>query len=537
MTRSAGGDEPRPSPETDRVAARWPSRVDLTTFIPLGLAVLVLCALFWSGRGRGAAPGFPLDDAWIHMVYGRSLAEEGRLAYNPGTPATGSTSPLWALVLGAVHLLLGRTPIDVIIAAVMGIGCVFHLLGVLSVTRWARAFTGDRVAAVMIGALPALSTSYAAASFSGMEVTLCGWLLVAGVLSCVAGHGWAAGFWLALACLARPEAAAVLALCLCTAPFAARGRTVPERAATAIRLAIPALVLGVLQVLYNQQVSGHPLPATFYFKEERDAVFLPDRLLVAIADVFAGMPPFAGWVGWAAVVGLLPPFARRSSVLPFAAALAFLLANLYVIAPIDPPAFYHQRYLLPAVPLLVAALGLCAWQLGRRLQPGRPHAGLAALLAVGLGGAAVTAKPVSEHLHNDIRNINEVQRALGSWLGEQAPPGAWIAASDAGAVRYFSRRPVVDVMGLNTPEFYWQQEIYLRSHAVTAAVLMPAWFSASGPVAPAILAAKETRNYTVTSNPLMARQVVLANRGTHPATVAFRGVRRFSLVFLPWRAP
>src|SRR6185503_14621945 len=45
------------------------------------------------------ARGFPLDDAWIHAVYGRSLARSGMLAFNPGVPATGVTSPLWALIL------------------------------------------------------------------------------------------------------------------------------------------------------------------------------------------------------------------------------------------------------------------------------------------------------------------------------------------------------------------------------------------------------------------------------------------------------
>ena len=40
---------------------------------------------------------FPLDDAWIHQVYARSLVRDAALAYNPGTPEAGFSSLLWLL--------------------------------------------------------------------------------------------------------------------------------------------------------------------------------------------------------------------------------------------------------------------------------------------------------------------------------------------------------------------------------------------------------------------------------------------------------
>ena len=49
--------------------------------------------------------GFPLDDAWIHQTYARSLAESGRLAYLTDQPSAGSTSPLWTLLLSAGYAL------------------------------------------------------------------------------------------------------------------------------------------------------------------------------------------------------------------------------------------------------------------------------------------------------------------------------------------------------------------------------------------------------------------------------------------------
>src|SRR5436190_21409966 len=42
---------------------------------------------------------FCLDDAWIHLDYARSLKLGEGLSYNPGDLETGSSSPLWALLL------------------------------------------------------------------------------------------------------------------------------------------------------------------------------------------------------------------------------------------------------------------------------------------------------------------------------------------------------------------------------------------------------------------------------------------------------
>src|SRR5258708_29717292 len=44
-------------------------------------------------------PGFPLDDAWIHQTYGRNLAMTGQWQFMPGIESSGSTSPLYSLLL------------------------------------------------------------------------------------------------------------------------------------------------------------------------------------------------------------------------------------------------------------------------------------------------------------------------------------------------------------------------------------------------------------------------------------------------------
>ena len=64
--------------------------------------------LYWSALGKG--PGFPLDDAWIHQTYARNLAQTGEMAYLPGQPSAGSTSPAWSFLLSVAYMSNPATP-------------------------------------------------------------------------------------------------------------------------------------------------------------------------------------------------------------------------------------------------------------------------------------------------------------------------------------------------------------------------------------------------------------------------------------------
>ena len=64
------------------------------------------CGLFGDGvSAANGGPGFPLDDGWIHQTYARNLARNGRLEFIPGIVSSGSTSPLWTILLAVGYLL------------------------------------------------------------------------------------------------------------------------------------------------------------------------------------------------------------------------------------------------------------------------------------------------------------------------------------------------------------------------------------------------------------------------------------------------
>ena len=519
----------RPSPALDRGLA-------------FGLGVLSAGALFAVGRAENPGPvGFRLDDAWIHMVYGRELLQNGFLAYNDGVPSTGCTAPLWAIFVALAHALFGAGGAERVVGAVLTFGVALYGVVALAAQRLAFRASGHRPTALGAALLVALATPVAAASLSGMEVTLAAALLLLGVDAALARRPGLTGVWLGLAFLARPEAAIVGGIVLIHL-LTVRPRELALAPWIGRFLAAPAAV-GAAWIGWNLFASGRPLPATFYAKSSVDAVNFLTRLQTAWSEMLPAVPPFTLPLAWIALLGL--PLAARAALgprgagwLPLAAGLGFVLTNLAILNPVDPDAFYHERYLLPGVPLLLVALSTGAFGFRAVLPVAIAPVPAALLGVVALIGAASTLGPESRHLHNDVRNINEVQRALGEQIAAQVAPDEWIATSDAGAIRYFGDRPTLDVIGLNVPEMLAPTDEFLRAHPVRVFVFLPSWFDTPESEKLQVVAQAETANYTVTSSPAMARQVVVQARTQEgDATpgvvrVPFFGFHRFALDFL-----
>ena len=140
---------------------------------------LVLAALsvtlYVGLSAAGGQAGFPLDDAWIHQTYARSLAASGRMAYVAGQPSAGSTSPLWTLLLSAGYAL--RIDYRVWTYA---LGAAMLALCAWGVWRLSLRLWPDRPRlALVAGALCAFEWHLGWAAASGMETLLYAALAVA----------------------------------------------------------------------------------------------------------------------------------------------------------------------------------------------------------------------------------------------------------------------------------------------------------------------------------------------------------------------
>jgi hypothetical protein len=399
--------------------------------------------------------GFPLDDAWIHAVYAREFAQSAMLAYNPGVPATGETSPLWAIMLAGVYRIASAPEIAVALTKVMGFALHAASAAVLAFTL--RGAGGAAPFAYAPGAIVALHPDLVAASVSGMEVPLATLIVASIAAATLRGSAMPLAALGAAAVAGRPETAAIAVL----VPLTFWGC---NHGATAIRLSAAAaggvLAMGVAIALRNRAVSGMLLPATFHAKVDLASPFGLQWQVDGFRGLLGQLPLVDSVLVIALAAGLSIALIWRRTSTPAArlggalclSALAYCAVSFVLVHPFDPSAFYHQRYVLPALFAVVAALPILIHEILKALpRPAFAAAYVAAL--VWMVGVLVYASPSRyPRLSNDARNIDDVQVALGRSLQAEGetPVTAWVV--DAGASRFFGTVFVVDLVGLNTPE-------------------------------------------------------------------------------------
>ena len=403
--------------------------------LPLALFVLV-------ERAVAGTSGFPLDDSWIHLHFARNIAEGHGFAYNPGRPVAGSTAPLWTLLLAAGALVSGPS---VAMAKILGVGCA---LGAAMVSRRAAlAWGAPPVVALLTGVALLWTGPLAWGALSGMEVTLAA-LLVAGALLALARDRTAWTVSLAsLAVLARPEAALLL-------PFLALAGPLRLGRLSAFVL-VPAVVLAPA-VAFAWMTVGAPLPATAAAKVEGGLVGWLGGLREPLSQTFLVRPQaFAGeWLVWLFRTHALLPLAvlpalplawrhdRRLGIVGLA-----LLAHplgMALIAPYRGPSFQEGRYSIHLLPLVLVVLAV---GLGGVIERRRRVA-----LGLWLALALWTLVPAAQRYAWGVQNIDAMQVQIGRWVDANLPRRARLAVNDIGAIAYFSRREIFDLMGLVTPE-------------------------------------------------------------------------------------
>ena len=444
-----------------------------------GAAAFGLIALLWSAPDYLTARGYPLDDAWIHAVYGRSLARDGQLTYNPGVPATGATSPLWSVVVAGAHLLCARP--EQVVATVKLVGWMLHVATALLMLL---AFRDAAIRLpVLVGAvLVAVHPDLVSASVSGMEVPLATAGAATFLLAARSGRFLPYLTIAFLAPLARPELA-LLSLTMPAALYLRSNLRSFGRLSAAAALGT-AVSFGLVAVR-NIAVSGRPLVATFYAKAGSGGLSVSGGEVMGFGFVLANFPIvdssmlMCGAAVAPAVMRSGPRVeqAERLAGVGFVTGVMFCAVSFALVRPIDPGALYYQRYVLPVLPLMVASIPvLVGAGLTRVLRNPTTQAWVwSILLALMVLTMVVDGPRRYQQLENDARNIDDIQVALGKSLAD-APADQSVWAVDAGAVRYFGAPFVVDLLGLNTDSLLGPDaQDFLDRHAPRFIEVIPGW--------------------------------------------------------------
>lgn len=136
--------------------------------------------------------------------------------------------------------------------------------------------------------------------------------------------------------------------------------------------------------------------------------------------------------------------------------LVWLFAHVAVYALRLPVSYQHGRYLLPIIPigLLYGIVGTALLLDEVKARSTQPAARLLRrVYALASVMVFVLYVPIGAlAFATDVAIINGEMVVVAKWLAANTPPGATIAAHDIGAIGYFSRRPILDLAGLISPE-------------------------------------------------------------------------------------
>jgi len=469
-------------------------------FLYLGLvvsAVSIGTALYYirSAAHSASGPGFPLDDAWIHLRIARNLAAGHGFSFNPGVPTAGATAPLWSLLL-AIPAALGVPAVG----GAQAMGVLWGVIAALAAAALAWEASKSSLAAWAAGLAVALSPRLTWGAVSGMEVTLYAALVSIALLSYLrewprGGHGWAV--WAALAGTARPEAF-VLWPVLFVHQVATDGRAWSARWLH-LRAAGLALIVVVPYMVINWRGGGTVLPSTFFAKSYgagllngllegntgeivKSITTSPLSTLNTLLLFSQGQSAifFMAWLaGLLALLGL----AFRGAVSSRAAAviaLMFLVAPLATgaVAPVPPILVHDGRYIAHLV-VLFFVIGACGFAALERMSSARWV--IPALVAVALLRLLSQNVKAVDRYVDMTGNIQAMHVSAGRWFAAHTRDDARIATNDIGAIGFLADRFIIDTEGLVTPAivpFKRQHRLlaYLEQARPDVLAIFPEWY-------------------------------------------------------------
>ncbi|MCX6080008.1 MAG: hypothetical protein NTW32_10785 [Chloroflexi bacterium] len=461
---------PVPIPTTNMMGKRIP--IILAGVVAGAISLYVLASL------KYYRIGFPLDDAWIHQTYARSLAQAGRWEFFPGQPsAGGSTSPLWSFLLAIGHLL-GVNPY--VWTFLLGAICLW---GTASLAEWTvrRRIKLYRPKFPWVGILFACEWHLVWAAVSGMETSLHIFLMTL-FFACLLNpkqNKVILGLIVGLSVWVRPDGMTLLiplflAIILSKLPLKDRGTDI-------LKAGLGFTLLVGFYLLFNLVLVGTPMPNTYYAKQTEYAALqqLPlylryyQQILQPLTGVGIMLLPAAIFYGYSAIKK--HDWAIISSYLWL-----ILFPGLYAFS--LPVTYQHGRYGMPAIPVFMLLSSLAGADfLSQAARPKiRPFQIVwvlsASLLCVAffIIGAWTYAR--------DVAIIESEMVNTAQWVAENVPGDELIAAHDIGALGYFGSHQLIDLAGLISPEIIpfmrdqGQLAAFLNNKHVRYLVAFPNWY-------------------------------------------------------------
>ena len=411
-----------------------------------------------------------IDDAYITFRYARNLAEGLGFVYNAGQPVLGTTTPFYTGLMA----LAWRSGLYDLPSVALLLNAVADAATAVLLYWLAWRLGSSRIVAVGLALAWAISPMSVTFAIGGMETSVAILFLVGSFAAYVAGRSRLSAAVMAFAVLTRPDA--LIAAGLLFADMGLRPLLARDGGPLAVRLrrlpwAELAICSGLLApwILWATLYFGSPLPQSVqakvlaYHLDQFSALI---RLLQHFSAPFFENEVFGRF--WPAVglplylvlylVGGLRQVRHAGRTLP---QVLYPLLYLGVFSVANPLIF--RWYLAPPLPFyflgILLGLETMVTDLARRLGWRR-----AGVWAAGLVTVLLLLSSLGEYtLHPDHGpdrpapemawfKLELLYRQTAELVTPNLQPGEVVAAGDIGAVGWFTAAPILDTVGLISPE-------------------------------------------------------------------------------------
>ncbi len=412
-----------------------------------------------------------IDDAYITFRYARNLLEGNGPVFNPGRPVLGTTTPLYMGLLSMAALPLGGSgaPFPEIALGINALAdalvCLL-LIGIGSSLRWPAAGWS----AALVWAVSPMSVTFAV---GGLETSVY-ILLLLSVLYCRLREKLTAMSVLAgLAFLTRPDALILIVLLWADLTFLfVRRNGFREGLRKVFVVSLPLIILLAGWFVFAASYYGTLLPHSLLAKSVAYHVD-PGAGLIRLIQHY-GTPFNEDLTFGAGILVLTAPlylFLSLAGILSAeklrpgagaAAGLVFPWAYFLAFSAANPLIF--RWYLAPPSPFLLLSifLGLAALLGLSNPQEGNPPrirrmlfgvlASCAILLSVRDWTLRADHGPARPAPAMAFIRLELLYREVAGDFKPRILPGYTVAAGDVGVLGYLLDVPILDTVGLNSPE-------------------------------------------------------------------------------------
>lgn len=430
--------------------------------------------------------GVPLDDVWIHFRFAETFSQGHFFEYNIGVPTPGTTSPLWVAILSIPFLISSK----LILPFALFISSVCFLTTVILVYGFCIRLEFKDKNALFTALITLLCGRLLWSSLSGMEITLFCllslWIFHRQFSEYQSQKVFAStGLLLGLAVNTRPEAYLLVAIYFLVT-FILLRKVLKENIGKICLSIICFLILALPYPIFCYTLTGKFLPNTF---EGQGGGFnyLPNtQFLVETCKLFfkENLVVLSLWI--ISIGYFLKQLAAKSLDRKYLFLYLWIFLLPLASSFIAPNWRHHGRYLIPLVPIINIAAVILLQELIDKIK-NRQQIIRKVFLAVILIASVNSAVIFSQALGWNVQNINDQQVKIAKWLNENLSNEKSFAVNDIGAITFFTKKNIVDMEGLVTPEIFKFQKMgdeensknlfaLLKKNDVNYIVIYPHWF-------------------------------------------------------------